>query len=345
MGNSTLSSASVAVSTLPLIYNDTVKYAVEPELDASSTSAPVNKYGKDSAKKDSLRAGVISDLASAGIIDVDDKGNKIVQSVKSLSTAPIKLDEEWLLDFKSGVDKLSSLGHLALDLDSKSLSPGVDTDQMKALAERAAMSYTELCRLTEEGLDTIKAQYLDVYQNVIKKFETFYRDFQAINSGVFSYFTPHTDDKGNTTHELNPELLEKMNVLINSYSSGDKGVLYPVSGTATQEDAKKWATELGLPDHCVESSGSGYVVRVDLTALKDIRNNLEEMKNSGSISAFQLSAWKSGFDGQVTTVNTTLQSLSNRYGSAQGVYDTAVKMFSSLITSLADSIRQILASF
>ncbi|XBS70293.1 IpaD/SipD/SspD family type III secretion system needle tip protein [Acerihabitans sp. KWT182] len=355
MSTNIFSSASDVSSTRSWIYDASVQSAdaLEPGPDASAPSAHNNTFAKASAKINQLRDNAISELYKAEFIESDKDGNLIARSDSSNATAPIKLDEEWLSDLQSGINKLSDLGQLATDLDTKrqrlaadaSADAEAEISDLGTLAAKAAMSYQELCELTEQGLETIKSGYLEVYQHVIKTFEAYYKDFQAINKDVFSYFTAETDKNGNTTHTLKPELLTKLNELITQYSTGTTGVLYPVSGVTTQEDATKWANELGLSTDCVKPYNGGYVVRVDLSPIINIRDSVVKIEEEGAQSAFKLNAWKGGFDAQVTTLNTAVQSLTSKFGNAQGIYDTAVKLFSSLITSLADSIKQIIAAF
>ncbi|QWA10501.1 IpaD/SipD/SspD family type III secretion system needle tip protein [Sodalis ligni] len=265
------------------------------------------------------------------------------QNVSSLASA--QTDPGWQVDFKSAMDKLNGVkaleqGAVGSDIFAKSLDDGASA-VFAGLDEERFKSYRELWQDAVDGIGIVKAGYLDVYETVVERYTAFYSAFSDFMSGLTALITFKTDDKGTQTMEFKPEALKKIEALINSYS-GDKAVLFPASGTVSETEAKKWASELGLPAGCVKSSGSGFVVTIDLSPLITIRDNLKEM--SGSMTTFQYQSWKSGFDAQSSKFQTTLQTLTTKYGNANGMFDTANKILSSTITSGAEALKQILAS-
>ncbi|WP_413725724.1 IpaD/SipD/SspD family type III secretion system needle tip protein [Sodalis sp. RH16] len=265
------------------------------------------------------------------------------QNVSSLASA--KTDPGWQVELKSAMDKLN--GVMALeqsavgsDTFAKSIDDGASVF-IADLDEKRAKSYRELWQDAADGINSIKSGYLEVYETVVERYTAFYSSFSDFMSGLTALITFSTDDKGTQTMEFKPEALQKINALISSYS-GDKAVLFPASGTVSETEAKKWASELGLPAGCVKPSGSGFVVTIDLSPLTTIRDNLKEM--SGTMTTFQYQSWKSGFDAQSSKFQTTLQTLTTKYGNANGMFDTINKILSSTITAGAETLKQILAS-
>lgn len=264
------------------------------------------------------RAG--ENLRAAGVAD---NSQDPAQHLRQPRSAPdFEFNQEWQLSHKAAADKFNEI--LAAD-------------------EKTFKSYGELWQDAVNGIGTIEDQYLGVYENVVERYTAFYSDFSDFMSGLTAFLNVTTDDKGNQTMQFKPEVIAEINKLINDYANGSKGVLFPASGTATKAEADKWAKELGLDPACVQPSGVGYVVRVDLSPLLSIRDNLNDSAIK-PMTTFEYQSWRSGFDAQSGKLQTTLQTLTTKYGNANGMFDTMVKVLSSSITSGSETLKQILAS-
>ncbi len=265
------------------------------------------------------------------------------------SMAPVEFDKGWQVQHKTASDKLSGVVAAAADLFAADIpaTPARGMDDITGLRlageGKEFKSYRELWQDAVDGIGVIKAGYLEVYETVVERYTAFYSDFSDFMSGLTAYLDVTTDDKGNQTMEFKTEALNKINALINSYSSGSKGILFPASGTTTKAEAEKWAAELGLPAHCVTSVVGGFVVKMDISPLTTIRDNLRDIALK-PMTTFQYQSWRSGFDAQSGKFQTTLQTLTTKYGNANGMFDTLVKVLSSSITSGAETLKQILAS-
>jgi len=325
---------------------DTLLSEITPDLDNCRDTLAANKKAlgryvtaQDSQVKSSQKH--LSDMAGTG-----DGDENPTRSPHAHSLAPVTFDKGWQVYQKSGTDKLNGIAALEESM-ADSLSPlarGVDDASAPRLGldDKTPKSYREIWQEAVEGIGSIKEGYLEVYETVVERYTTFYSSFSDFMSGLSGYITVKTDDKGNQTMEFKPEVMNKLNELINTYS-GDKGVLFPASGTTTKAEADKWAAELGLPANCVQLSGSGYVVKLDISPLTTIRDNLNDTALK-PMNTFQYQSWRSGFDAQSGKFQTTLQTLTTKYGNANGMFDTMVKVLSSIITSGSETLKQILAS-
>ncbi|TKI05073.1 IpaD/SipD/SspD family type III secretion system needle tip protein [Martelella alba] len=267
------------------------------------------------------------------------------------STQDFGFNQEWQLSYQAATDNLrSALAGDALAAGAEQrLSRNAETGDARdssaaAVADDPAFkSYAELWQDAVDAIGAIKEDYLEVYETVVERYTAFYSDFSDFMSGLTAYLDVSTDDKGNQTMQFRPEVLDEIDKLLATYGNGEQGVLFPATGSATREDAEKWAAELGLDPACVQASGDGYVVRIDLSPLQTIRDNMSDSALA-PMSTFQYQSWRSGFDAQSGKFQTTLQLLTTKYGNANGMFDTMVKVLSSSITSGAETLKQILAS-
>lgn len=91
-----------------------------------------------------------------------------------------------------------------------------------------------------------------------------------------------------------PHSKNDLNSLVNKYNQiNSNTVLFPAqSGSgvkvATEAEARQWLSELNLPNSCLKSYGSGYVVTVDLTPLQKMVQDIDGLGAPGKI---QNSKW------------------------------------------------------
>ncbi|EAX0009458.1 SPI-1 type III secretion system needle tip complex protein SipD, partial [Salmonella enterica] len=112
-------------------------------------------------------------------------------------------------------------------------------------------------------------------------------------------------------------------------------------------EARQWLSELNLPNSCLKSYGSGYVVTVDLTPLQKMVQDIDGLGAPGKDSKLEMDnakyqAWQSGFKAQEENLKTTLQTLTQKYSNANSLYDNLVKVLSSTISSSLETAKSFL---
>ncbi|HCM1927493.1 TPA: SPI-1 type III secretion system needle tip complex protein SipD [Salmonella enterica subsp. salamae serovar 39:c:e,n,x] len=213
---------------------------------------------------------------------------------------------------------------------------------------RATISDAEIWDMVSQNISAIGDNYLGVYENVVAVYTDFYQAFSDILSKMGGWLSPGKD--GNTV-KLNVNALKsEISNLINKYNQINKNtILFPTQtgggvATASRAEAEQWIKELNLPDSCLKSSGSGFVVLVDMGPLDKM---VSDLNGIGSGSALELDnakyqAWQSGFKAQEENLKTTLQTLTQKYSNANSLYDNLVKVLSSTISSSLETAKSFL---
>ncbi len=220
-------------------------------------------------------------------------------------------------------------------------SPALTADALAAAY--GDMGYKEAWELLAHRTEGVKTGYLEVYETLVERYTGLFSDFSEFMGKLTNYLKVEPDKNGNQVMTFSDGALNDIQKLLNDYS-GDKGILYPVEGSATRQDALAWANELGIDAKFVVPGKGGYVIKMDLGPLENIRDSLAENVGKG-LSTFEYQSWRSGFDAQSDRMKTTLQTLTSKYGSANGMYDTVVKLLSTMIASCGDVLKQIMANF
>lgn len=213
---------------------------------------------------------------------------------------------------------------------------------------RTIISDAEIWDMVSQNISAIGDNYLGVYENVVAVYTDFYQAFSDILSKMGGWLSPGKD--GNTV-KLNVNALKsEISNLINKYNQINKNtILFPTQTgggvtTASRAEAEQWIKELNLPDSCLKSSGSGFVVLVDMGPLDKM---VSDLNGIGSGSALELDnakyqAWQSGFKAQEENLKTTLQTLTQKYSNANSLYDNLVKVLSSTISSSLETAKSFL---
>lgn len=213
---------------------------------------------------------------------------------------------------------------------------------------RVTISDAEIWDMVSQNISAIGDNYLGVYENVVAVYTDFYQAFSDILSKMGGWLSPGKD--GNTV-KLNVNALKsEISNLINKYNQINKNtILFPTQTgggvtTASRAEAEQWIKELNLPDSCLKSSGSGFVVLVDMGPLDKM---VSDLNGIGSGSALELDnakyqAWQSGFKAQEENLKTTLQTLTQKYSNANSLYDNLVKVLSSTISSSLETAKSFL---
>lgn len=249
-----------------------------------------------------------------------------------------KIQKELIRDEVDGrpIGKNRIKRDIPLDL-LNNLEPTYKLQVRHAFAQSFSKSSKEFCEEIAEIIGETKKDYLQIYEKVLEKYIMLFKSLSDILSELPKLINDGKDNKVTVNSGKLKELLE---ALKNKYKNE---VLYPTEfgKKVSQEEAEDWAEKLGLPDSCVQSDGrGGYVVKFDLSPIDEMINGLGAV--SGEISSAKYQAWKAGFDAQVEKINNYVQTLSQKYTTANSTYDNLVKVLSSTITSLYDADKEFL---
>lgn len=205
------------------------------------------------------------------------------------------------------------------------------------------------------AIGDIEKDYLGVYEDVVARYTAFYQEFSKILAQMGSWISPGSDSN---KVKLNVTALKNaLQQLQNKFSLPSKdAILFPKVdengnvASATQQQAKEWAKELGLPESCVKEfpTGSGkYVVVIDMAPVNTMITELGKLGTPGSDGNVELDnakfqAWQSGFKSQEENLKNTLQTLTQKYSNANSLYDNLVKVLSSTISACLETAKSFL---
>lgn len=186
----------------------------------------------------------------------------------------------------------------------------------------------------------IKGEYLAIYEALLTKYSAFYKEFnETIMAKMGGWIKGKSDGK---EVEISGELHDALEALRRKYQQAPDGVLYPISdeGSATQEEARKWAKAMGLPDSCVQPDGKGgYRVMMDLSPLDAIIAAAPKGTVTWDTAKFQ--AWQTGFNSQEGDLKNQLQLFTTKYGNANAYHENFNKILSSQLSQYAEMLKAI----
>ncbi|WP_067700190.1 IpaD/SipD/SspD family type III secretion system needle tip protein [Erwinia sp. ErVv1] len=212
-------------------------------------------------------------------------------------------------------------------------------------AERPGPSSSwEICDSVADSIGAMGEDYLDVFQQAVEKNAEFYSDFSDFMSKLSQFIKADGDKTILKTAAFAAEL----DKLINKYKVPSSATtLYPVqSGNAViggdKEECEAWAKEMGLnSDKSVTRLADGsYIVHIDVLPLENIKKTLPGYSHSWEdmkCNSAQWAAWQSGFDMQKDSIQTAMQTLTQKYSNANSTFDNLVKVLSGTISSLLES--------
>lgn len=121
-------------------------------------------------------------------------------------------------------------------------------------SEFSTSSSKEICDAVADTIASMGESYLDVFQEAVEAYASFYADFSEALANLKKYIAVD----GENIIFNGQGFAAELKAVLNKYS-GDAGVLHRAS---SPEEAKAWAKEMGLdPDKCV----AGNNVRIDLS--------------------------------------------------------------------------------
>lgn len=267
--------------------------------------------------------------------------------------------EERTLAQQLMTSSLNSLAEAEVPLSAaqnQTLDSTLNSTLLKAGLQAPAgttMSDKELWEKTAAAIGQIGDNYLGVYENVMGKYNDFYKSFTDITSQMGNWILPGSDSNN---LKLNVKALKSALSDFNARYLYPKkeGVIYPPQNSATglktttESDAKQWASELNIPSaKVVKVNNDNYVVMIDNTSIETMIRDLTAL---GSVNAAgiltldnaKFQAWQSGFKSQEENLKNTLQTSAQKYSNANSLYDNLVKVLSSTITSCLETAKTFL---
>ena len=183
----------------------------------------------------------------------------------------------------------------------------------------------------------IKGEYLAIYEALLAKYSDFYKEFnETIMAKMGDWIKGKSDGK---EVEISGELSAALKALRSKYQQAPEGVLFPVDGgSATEEEARKWAKAMGLPDSCVQPDGKGgYRVMMDLSPLDAMIAAAPRGTVTWDTAKFQ--AWQTGFNSQEGDLKNQLQLFTTKYGNANSYHENFNKILSSQLSQYAEMLK------
>ncbi|EFR8872324.1 SPI-1 type III secretion system needle tip complex protein SipD [Salmonella enterica] len=305
----------------------------------------------------------VTEPRGADIISLSQAATKAQQVQQTLrSTLPVSEEnnDERTLARQQLTSSLNALAKSGVSLSAEQneslrsafSAPALALFSASSMAQpKATISDVKIWEMISDSISAIGDNYLGVYENVVAVYTDFYQAFSDILSKMGGWLLPGKD--GNTVKLDVTSLKNDLNSLISKYDQTNKNtILFPtqtgssVKG-ATEAEARQWLSDLNLPDSCLKSTSSGYVVIVDLAPLRKMVTDITGLGAAGSDSKLEMDnakyqAWQSGFKAQEENLKTTLQTLTQKYSNANSLYDNLVKVLSSTISSSLETAKSFL---
>ncbi|ECC1559867.1 SPI-1 type III secretion system needle tip complex protein SipD [Salmonella enterica subsp. salamae] len=305
----------------------------------------------------------VTEPRGADIISLSQAAAKAQQAQQTLrSTLPVSEEnnDERTLARQQLTSSLNALEKSGVSLSAEQneslrsafSAPALALFSASSMAQpKATISDVKIWEMISDSISAIGDNYLGVYENVVAVYTDFYQAFSDILSKMGGWLLPGKD--GNTVKLDVTSLKNDLNSLISKYDQTNKNtILFPtqtgssVKG-ATEAEARQWLSDLNLPDSCLKSTSSGYVVIVDLAPLRKMVTDITGLGAAGSDSKLEMDnakyqAWQSGFKAQEENLKTTLQTLTQKYSNANSLYDNLVKVLSSTISSSLETAKSFL---
>ncbi|WP_413722047.1 IpaD/SipD/SspD family type III secretion system needle tip protein [Sodalis sp. RH23] len=200
--------------------------------------------------------------------------------------------------------------------------------------------------LSGMGLVEDYVAYYRTYETGTTRNTNFFSAFNEFLKVKSKYLDVRTDDKGNQFMYFKPGIEAELTALIEKYTKTEAGILFPVSGVASEAEAKSWAEEWGLDPTCVKPSGSGYVVRVDISPLQSILALFKEKIDEGGgkfkeLNSIEYNAFDSAFNGLAEKLKNQVQIFMTKLSDTLGRVETWTKQVNTWIEQKKDLLMRL----
>ncbi|QJU42330.1 IpaD/SipD/SspD family type III secretion system needle tip protein [Serratia marcescens] len=182
----------------------------------------------------------------------------------------------------------------------------------------------EIYAALAEAISVMNEEYLGKYQTVVMKYTEFFDDVNSAMGGMSEFI--QVSDDGEVY--VSPQFRDALQETRNKWATN--GVL--LSGL-TPADAESWATLLGPLAYA-----EGTTVKINLEPL----DKLLELTNKNTakwLSPQKFAAFQSGLQIHQEKLQTNMQTLIQKYSTANTTFDNLIKVLSSTIASLLESDR------
>ncbi|WP_380178196.1 IpaD/SipD/SspD family type III secretion system needle tip protein [Kalamiella sp. sgz302252] len=272
-------------------------------------------------------------------LSISDTQNAVTDSDVLLSQNLALVDSQPDTEIKA---QLESVVEQYKDLKLENLQ-SEEIDQVITLStDTSTASSKEISEAVAKAIGVMSEEYLNVFQDAVEKNLAFYKDFTDFIAKLSSYVGA---DEDKTTFNKSA-FLKELRALMLVYPLNTvvpATTLYPpvaddtVKGTS-KEDCVAWAKMMGLnpdSDNIIRELDDGtYVVTIDVSPLWAIENSANSA--STSMNSAMWASFQAGLDIQKDTIQTAMQTLTQRYSNANSTFDNLVKVLSSVINSLLD---------
>ncbi|MEN3813496.1 IpaD/SipD/SspD family type III secretion system needle tip protein [Chromobacterium piscinae] len=209
-----------------------------------------------------------------------------------------------------------------------------------------------------DAIGAIETGYLDVYLNALEVYTEFYDKLvKEVVSQLSACITANTAAGKEGDIIFDTKKFIHLLDIVEAYYFEDythkvpkeTAVLFPpqIKGgaleTASQAECEAWAKEFGLPPNCVKPSGSGYVLVLDMSPVRQMIQSIYDSVGLGpaqNVQASKYSAWETGFNALLAQVEHRYQMIVNGASNAQSTVDSLYKLLTESIKSMYQALRQ-----
>ncbi|MGL5758776.1 type III secretion system needle tip protein SctA [Plesiomonas sp.] len=268
-------------------------------------------------------SSLAKNISTGNLVDI--KADTALQDLRNDRKINVNSLSRELWGLSATTQPLAETSRLALQQELQALpQTHISADEGKKGGEM--IPDNELWGLIAKTIGDINDNYLGVYEGVVALYTEFYQAFSKILSQMGGWITAGSDS--NTVNFNSAALKAALQQLVADFEGR------PLF-SGTPQEALAWATELGLPESCVQ----GGNVMIDMTPILNMINNLPP---SGKINNAAFQAWQSGFKAQEENLKNTLQTLTQKYSNANSLFDNLVKVLSSTISSCTETCKSFL---
>ncbi|QIU92570.1 type III secretion system needle tip protein SctA [Yokenella regensburgei] len=236
-------------------------------------------------------------------------------------------------DIKLSSFQMEMLGDLQKDM--------LAIDSLNTTAPQfPSFSDSELWERISNYIGKINGEYLSVYESIVSEFT---KIFSLFTSDLLGKMDQWINGKDNNTVKV--KVNQMVSVITALMMKARETVLFPPESSGKKavsyEEAKKWAADLGLGCKVSEVDG-GYVVTVDPQPFADMIPSFSGPNEDVEVDMAKFQAWQTKFNAQHEKLKSIMQVLTQKYSTANSIYDNLVKVLSSTVSSCLDAAKTFL---
>jgi len=296
-------------------------------------------------------AGSVESKFSAHREDLSALSEKLEYFLERHAQRPPKTDsaKEMMAWCRGMADKHAARTLLVVSIQN---SPLIEDEASAPVASRSAVEYSaqqpatftsgssgplssaQICQNVTDAIADMNTNYLEVFQDAVELYASFFSDFSDLMGELYTFISANDDrtvlDVRGFANALD-QFLAKYPV----NPPNENTTLF----SGTKEECEAWAQQFGLDaSKSVVQVNGRYVVVIDTSSVQNIRNSLNNLDSpSQEFNVAQWQAWHANVDMQKESVNSNMQTLTQKYANASSTFDNLVKVLSSTISSLLDT--------